>query len=41
MPAAAIPAAVADTLNPRGKPVAAELEDVVTGAGLLKMWSIP
>lgn len=33
-------------MNPRGRPgavgaAAEELEDVVTGAGRLKMWSIP
>jgi hypothetical protein len=48
MPAAAIPAAVAETLKPRGKPgaagaaaAAAELDDVVTGAGRLRIWSMP
>jgi hypothetical protein len=44
MPAAAIPAAVAETLKPRGNPGAAEtaeLDDVVMGAGRLKMWSMP
>lgn len=51
IPAAAMPAAVADTLNPRGSPGAggsdvgaagaAEAEDVVTGAGRLRMWSMP
>jgi hypothetical protein len=41
MPAAAIPAAVAETLKPRGSPGAAELDDVVTGAGRLRMWSMP
>jgi hypothetical protein len=44
IPAAAIPAAVAETLKPRGNPGAAEaadVDDVVTGAGRLKMWSMP
>jgi hypothetical protein len=41
MPAAAIPAAVAETLKPRGRPGAALLEAVVTGAGRLRMWSMP